>query len=335
MGFSNNDVSSLQATSDLITAEKFCKFEEAFIYTKSYNYENQKDEAIVFLHGLCGNHKDGSFLLSKRNKFLTITMDMPNHGQSGKFQNLSWDTYIDAIMAVIASYNIKKVHFVGHSLGADTAMVFAKKYPEYVENIILLDRGYYNFSDLIEYNFTPSFYKVVEYSPESGLDYRSFETLINMLFEISVNKTSDIEKDVLLLAANPYWVAPVEGKPNIIDYIAIVKESPSNFNVPLQIAASLPDLKLDNLNCYMEFLKEKISEFENYNKRFYAVQTPFEHAMINNQTAKTELAEYILEFIENSDKNLAKRIIEEKIKNNEKRFKTRSVKNVLNYSKEV
>lgn len=328
-------IGTLPVSANQIITEKYCQFKEISIYTEAYNYSEKENEAIIFLHGLGGNHLDGSFLYSPDNKYMTITMDMLNHGQSGKLDDLNWDTYVDAVKAVVDSYGLKKVHFVGHSLGADAAMMYAKKYPTDVKDIVLLDRAYYNFADVAKYNFNKAFYKIVEYSPDSGLDYNSFSTLIDMMFANDITKTWDIKKDVLLLAANPYWPAPVEGEPSIVDYIAMLKESPLDFGITPEQAAELPDLTLDNLNSYMEFLKGKIAEFTSNNKRFYMIQTPFEHAMVYNDTAKPELLKYVLEFLNNDDKDIAKGNIDKKIKEKEGTFKIRSLKDILGDNKEA
>ena len=309
--------------------KNFVLFKNIFIYTEVYNYREKEQEAILFLHGLAGNHIDGSFLYSPDNKYMTITMDMLNHGRSVKLESFTMDTYIDVVKAVVDFYRIKNVHFVGHSLGADIAMMFAKKYPNGISDIVLLDRSYYNFSDVANYNFTPSFYKAVEYNPHSGLDYKSFSNLIHMMFENDITKTWDIKNDVLLIAANPYWPTPVEGEPSIVDFIASIKQSPSDFGITPQIASTIPDLNLDNLYSYMEFLQVKIAEFTLNNKHFYMVQSPFEHAMVYNDYAKPELLKYVLEFINNNDKNIAKNNIDKSIKENKGKFKIKSLKDIL------
>ena len=153
----------------------YCNYNGSAIYTQAYNYKNI-NEAIIFLHGLGGNQTDGSFLNSDENKYMTITIDMPDHGRSGRLEKITWDTYVDAVKAVVDQYKINIVHFVGHSLGADTAMMYAYKYPEDVSDIILIDRAYYNFSEIEKYNFTPSFYKIVDIDPDSGLELKSANT---------------------------------------------------------------------------------------------------------------------------------------------------------------
>lgn len=313
--------------------DRYCKFKGISVYTEAYNCDNKEDECIVFLHGLGGNHSDGSFLYGKDNKYMTVTVDMLNHGRSGKIENLTWEEYIDAVKAVIDTYGMKRVHFVGHSLGADTAMMYAKKYPEDVAHIILLDRAYYNYSDVARFNFTSSFYKAAEYNPGSGLEYHLFCNLVDMSLENDITKTWDLNIDVLLVAADPYWPTAKNGGSGISEYIAAVKKSPDDFGIPLGQASSLPDISPDNLNDYMEFLRGRILEFAKVNKHFYVVQPPFEHAMVFNEAAKSEIMGFVLEFIKNNDKSVAVYNIEKKIKEN--KFESKSFKDILNDCKEA
>jgi len=258
---------------------------------------------------------------------MTVTVDMLNHGRSGKIENLTWEECIDSVKAVIDTYGMKRVHFVGHSLGADTAMMYAKKYPKDVADIILLDRAYYNYSDVARFNFTPSFYKTAEYNPGSGLEYNLFCNLVDMSLENDISKTWDLKKNVLLLAADPYWPATKNGEPGIAEYIESVKKSPDDFGIPLGQASSLPDISPDNLNDYMEFLRGRILEFAEVNQHFYVVQTPFEHAMVYNEAAKPEILGFVLEFIKNNDKSVAVYNIEKKLKDN--KFESKSLKDIL------
>ncbi len=311
------------------TFQKYIEYLGNALYTEVYHYNPTATEAIIFLHGLCGNHADGAFLQDPKNTYMTITMDMPGHGQSGRQDKITWEEYIGAVKAVINSYGLLRVHLIGHSLGADTALMFAKEHPEAVGDIILLDRGYYNYADVIGLHFTPSFYKVVEHDAESGLDTNAFFNLVDMMFENDITKTWDINKDVLLMAANPYWPAPIEGKNNIVDYIEAIKSSPEDFGVSKEQAATLPDLTLDNLYGYMAFLNLKIDEFTSANKKFEMVRTPFEHAMMRNDIAKIELLKDVLLYIGNKDKVWAKDKIKESIYKIKSGFKQKSLSEIL------
>lgn len=303
---------TLPVRASSLISVKYCTFKEVSLYAEAY-CDQDNGEAILFIHGLGGNHIDGSFLYHLENKYTTITFDLLNHGKSGKQKSLTWDVYVESIKAVLDSYHIRKAHFIGHSLGADLAMLYATKYPQDVIDIILLDRAYYNFYDVEQFNFNATFYKVVEYDLNSELEKDAFNDLIDMSLNNDITKTWKLNKDVLLLAANPYWAVSTTGVPNIVDYISMVKQSPSDFGVTIEQANSLPNLTSYNLNSYMEFLKIKISEFSFHNKRFYTAETPFEHNMVNNESAKTELLNYVLEFINHNDKKIATETINKMI----------------------
>jgi len=273
--------------------EKQCTFNDIQIFTKVYNYNEKNDEAILFLHGLGGNNENGAFLFDINNKYMTICTDLLNHGKSGVVSNFTWDTYVESIRAVVIEYKLKKIHLVGHSLGADIVMMYSLKYPSEVQNIILLDRAYYNYSELEKYNFTIDFYKFIEYN--INLDKDIFDAIIEMLYYNDISKTWGIKKDVLLIASNPYW--PKDLNPSIVDIIKMAKISPDEFDISHEKAKNLPDITKKNLYDYMDFLETKINEFEYKNKKFKVVKTSYEHAMLNNESYKPQIFKLIIDFI--------------------------------------
>lgn len=289
--------------------EKYITFNGISVYTEAYNYSPKKKDAIVYLHGLGGGHADAEFLYDPSNTRMTISFDMIGHGNTGDLP-ITWENCIGVIKAVIDAYDIKNVDFVAHSAGADMAMMFAKEYNNRVKNIVLIDRAYYNYSEMEQYNFTKEFTKVVEFNPAAGYTYEQFSAYLDMLFANDITSTWDIKKDVLLIAANPYWAAPVDGQPCIVDIIAMIKQFPEMFGFSPEQAQMLPDITMENLYDYMAFLESSVNGFESMNKKFSVIKTPYEHSMVFNEIAQVDLLNYSLEYIENGDKSLAK----EKIK---------------------
>ncbi len=304
--------------------QKYVSYKGISLYTEAYNYASCKTkEAVLYLHGLGGSHSDAAFLYDSENTYMTISMDMPNHGGSGALSvnDITWNNCLGAVKAVIDAYGLKEVKLVGHSMGADMAMMYAKKYPKDVKELVLLDRSYYNYSDMAQFNFTKEFLKVVEYNPASGLGYDAFCKYLDLIYLNDITKTWDIKSDVLLLAANPYWPKPAEGEMSIVDVIALMKQYPEAFGLTPEQAASLPDLTLQNLNDYMDELALKISEFDSHNKRFFTFQTPYEHAMVYNDLAKDNLRGYVLEYFNNGEKGLAVEKIKCDSKRKDKNYK--------------
>ncbi|KAI0114315.1 alpha/beta-hydrolase [Nemania sp. FL0031] len=75
--------------------------------------------------------------------FIVLRYDAPGHGKSGIPPNLSsttFDSIAQDIYALLAHLRIAKLHaWIGVSLGAATAIVFAARYPGIVERLIPCD----------------------------------------------------------------------------------------------------------------------------------------------------------------------------------------------------
>lgn len=71
---------------------------------------------------------------------LTVALDLPGHGQSGKdvsaFENI--ESIADHIAAFLEEKDFKQTHVVGHSMGGAIALVLAKRHGGLVERLTLL-----------------------------------------------------------------------------------------------------------------------------------------------------------------------------------------------------
>ena len=224
--------------------QKYVDYKGVKIYTESYNYSPKAKEAVIFLHGLGGSYAHGKFLYDQSNPYMTITMDYLDHGNSGHVPTMSWDEHLKSIKAVLDAYGIKKAHLVGHSFGADTAMMFAKKYPERVKDVVLLDRAYYNFKDYEKFNLTENVLTTLEYDPQSGLSHDEFLQYMDMSWNNDITKTWDLNRDVLLLggSAKNFLADPETGFPSLAGIIAMIKQNPSEFGIDPEAAKLLPEI---------------------------------------------------------------------------------------------
>lgn len=69
-----------------------------------------------------------------------IALDLYGFGDStGKFRDSSYEDHAWDIKALLDNKGIKKVHFVGWSLGGAIAIVFATLFPDYLYNLVLVD----------------------------------------------------------------------------------------------------------------------------------------------------------------------------------------------------
>jgi pimeloyl-ACP methyl ester carboxylesterase len=107
-----------------------------------YIVEGASGSAVVFLHGLaghCGEWAGSSRGLAARHR--TIRIDQRGHGNSSRHpSDLSRTAFAEDVAVVIRTAAIPTpVTVVGQSMGAHTALVFADRYPELVDHLIMVE----------------------------------------------------------------------------------------------------------------------------------------------------------------------------------------------------
>jgi len=75
------------------------------------------------------------------NGFQVHLLDLRNHGKSFHSEEFSYEIMAQDVFNYCQANNLKKVNILGHSMGGKTAMLFAIKYPEMVEKLIIADIG--------------------------------------------------------------------------------------------------------------------------------------------------------------------------------------------------
>lgn len=287
---------------EAVTKEKYVNYKGVQVYTEAYNYSPDAKEAIVFLHGLGGNHSHAEFLYNESNPYMTISLDYLDHGSSGHIPNITWDDHLGSIKAVLDAYGIKKAHIVGHSFGADTAMMFAKKYPEHVEDVVLLDRAYFNFKDYEKFNITKNLMASLEYEPTSGLSQEEFSQYVNMLWDNDITKTWKINKDVLLLGGNG---KNFMGLDVFINALKSSEELVEQLGFDPKVVAEFPDMTEENIVDLVDYLKLKINQFPTVNKRFTSIQTDIAHGdMVRDSVAMESMRNYVIEYLTSENKQI-------------------------------
>lgn len=118
--------------------------------------QTKKWPVVIISHGYTVKHTEYSHLakgLAKQGYFVaSIQHDLPNDSPLLKTENLYerrkplWDRGVDNILFVLNaleqmpfSLNDSHLTLIGHSNGGDISMLFAKRYPDRVQNIISLD----------------------------------------------------------------------------------------------------------------------------------------------------------------------------------------------------
>jgi pimeloyl-ACP methyl ester carboxylesterase len=122
-------------------------------------------EPLIILHGLFGQSDNWTSIARKLGEqFNVYTLDLRNHGQSGHDNVMNYDVMADDLLETIDYLGIQKMHLIGHSMGGKVAMLFALKYPERLEKLIIADIG-------------PRFYKPHHQKILQGLNQLDLDSL--------------------------------------------------------------------------------------------------------------------------------------------------------------
>lgn len=107
--------------------------------TELFYDECGRGEPLILLHG---NGEDHTYFMSQINFFApyyrVITPDTRGHGRSRRGDGVfSLTRFADDLHDLMHILNISKAHILGFSDGANIAMLFALKYPDKVDRLIL------------------------------------------------------------------------------------------------------------------------------------------------------------------------------------------------------
>ena len=112
--------------------------------------------------------------MSNRNEFVCLVaennlvylIDLRNHGRSPHSKEMSYDLMAEDLLELIQQENINSPIILGHSMGGKAALLFAEKYPKYLDKLIVADIGMVTETDvtlakasnavLIAFNVKPS-----------------------------------------------------------------------------------------------------------------------------------------------------------------------------------
>ncbi|MEJ6753946.1 MAG: alpha/beta fold hydrolase [Flavobacteriales bacterium] len=101
-----------------------------------------KGKPLLILHGLFGSSDNWGSLGKKfAENNLVYLVDLRNHGRSPHSKEMSYDLMADDLLELIQDENINSPIILGHSMGGKAALLFAEKYPKYLEKLIVADIG--------------------------------------------------------------------------------------------------------------------------------------------------------------------------------------------------
>jgi len=99
-----------------------------------------KGVPLLILHGYFGMSDNWKSIGNKfAEDFQTHLIDQRNHGRSFHENDFNYDYLADDLFRYVIHHNLKKIVLLGHSMGGKTAMLFAVKYPDFVDKLIIAD----------------------------------------------------------------------------------------------------------------------------------------------------------------------------------------------------
>ena len=102
--------------------------------------DNDKEEWVVFIHGIGGSTKTWKKQIEPfSKKFNLLLLDLPGHGNNANniIRKVDINKLYKGIKDTLDSLKIKTAHFIGMSLGTLVIAEFVTIYPEYVKDMIL------------------------------------------------------------------------------------------------------------------------------------------------------------------------------------------------------
>jgi len=98
---------------------------------------------LLIIHGFLGMSDNWKSLASQyaSEGFEVHVLDLRNHGKSFHSEDFSYDIMAQDVLEYCQYHNLNQVSIIGHSMGGKVAMLFATKYPDRLEKLVVADIG--------------------------------------------------------------------------------------------------------------------------------------------------------------------------------------------------
>jgi esterase len=105
-----------------------------------YTVQGDAGPRVLLLHGLFGQGKNWTSIAKVlSDQARVIMVDLPNHGQSGWTESVTYSRVAVAIADVLMADSDDPLTVVGHSMGGKVAMAMALLQPRSVERLVVAD----------------------------------------------------------------------------------------------------------------------------------------------------------------------------------------------------
>ncbi|MFL9830424.1 alpha/beta fold hydrolase [Flavobacterium sp. ST-87] len=108
-----------------------------------YSKIEGEGKAFLIIHGFLGMSDNWKTLGGQfaDKGFQVHMLDMRNHGRSVQSEDFSYELMVQDILEYCQEHALQSVNLLGHSMGGKAAMLFASRYPELVDKLIVADIG--------------------------------------------------------------------------------------------------------------------------------------------------------------------------------------------------
>jgi esterase len=109
---------------------------------KLHYRELGEGKPFIILHGLFGFSDNWQTHAKKlASYYRVILVDLRNHGHSAWSDDFSYDLMVSDLKELFDDLQLENAILLGHSMGGKTAMLFAQKFPNLLEKMIVVDMG--------------------------------------------------------------------------------------------------------------------------------------------------------------------------------------------------
>jgi esterase len=108
-----------------------------------YSKIEGEGKPLLIIHGFLGMSDNWKTIGQQfaTDGFQVHLLDLRNHGKSFHSEEFNYEIMSQDVFDYCKANNLEKVSIIGHSMGGKTAMLFATKYPERIEKLIVADIG--------------------------------------------------------------------------------------------------------------------------------------------------------------------------------------------------
>jgi pimeloyl-ACP methyl ester carboxylesterase len=106
-------------------------------------YEDGSGPDLVLMHGMFGDYLDWEPVLGLlARRFHVVALDLPGFGESGKPDvAYTGEFFVEKLDGIVVELGLKEIILAGNSFGGQIAMLYARRHPEKVSQLVLVDSG--------------------------------------------------------------------------------------------------------------------------------------------------------------------------------------------------